>query len=175
MMKGVEAHIRGQVTIGAYALDRKSQARWICYDADEVGEWEKLCGLAYDLTEERIPSYLEKSRRGGHLWLFTNPLPGRDARRFARQLIVGRDLNTVEIYPRQDELRTGPGSFVRLPLGVHQKTGKLAEGTCADDRDQLRIWQIGSSECAARPSLEMCLTRNHHPARPFHPGQADRR
>lgn len=30
-------------------------------------------------------------------------------------------LATVELYPRQDELRTGVGSLVRLPLGVHRK------------------------------------------------------
>lgn len=31
----------------------------------------------------------------------------------------------IEIYPKQDVLGEGAGSFVRLPLGVHQKSGQV--------------------------------------------------
>lgn len=30
----------------------------------------------------------------------------------------------LELYPKQDQLRTGPGSLMRLPLGVHRKSGR---------------------------------------------------
>jgi hypothetical protein len=30
----IAAHIRGALTLGAYALDQESRARWICLDAD---------------------------------------------------------------------------------------------------------------------------------------------
>jgi hypothetical protein len=30
--------------------------------------------------------------------------------------------NTIELYPKQDTLKTGPGSLVRLPLGIHRKS-----------------------------------------------------
>lgn len=118
----IEAHLRGQFTIGAYALDEHSHAKWLCLDADEPHEWDVLRTLADDLNKQRVIAYLESSSRGGHLWFFFGkPLPGKDARRFARALVKDRGINHIEIYPRQDELRTGPGSLVRLPLGFHQK------------------------------------------------------
>jgi hypothetical protein len=118
----VEQHVRGRLTIGAYALDQASQAKWVCIDADEAHEWEKLTDLARDLDTQGIPSYREQSRRGGHLWLFTPLLSGTDARRFAGQLIADHGLDGIEIYPRRARLteKSPVGSCVRLPLGVHQ-------------------------------------------------------
>lgn len=120
----VEAHLRGLITLGAYALDHHSVAHWVCFDADDEDEWQGLLQMAHRLKEQQSPAYLEQSRRGGHLWLFTTPLPGRDARRFGKWLLAQHKLETVELYPKQDELRTGPGSLVRLPLGIHRKTGR---------------------------------------------------
>jgi hypothetical protein len=63
-------HLRGEITLGAYLLDQDSQARFLVLDADDEQSWERLGHLARELAEEDIPAYLEKSRRGGHLWLF---------------------------------------------------------------------------------------------------------
>lgn len=120
-------------TIGAYALNEKSQAKWVCFDADAEQQWAELWRLARSLREANVPTYLEPSRRGGHLWLFTPLLSGSDIRQFARRLLVmekiteyGEDRKRrIEIYPKQDVLGEGAGSFVRLPLGVHQKTGQV--------------------------------------------------
>ena len=110
-------HVNGTLTLGAYALNVRNEAQWICFDADTDEEWRGLWEMATDLKAEHTPSYLEPSQRGGHLWLFlSEPLSGQDARRFARQLAAEQDLPSVEIYPKQDTLRTGPGSLVRLPL-----------------------------------------------------------
>jgi len=120
----IAAHLQGAVTLGAYALDARSMARWICMDADDDHEWQGVYSLAVDLHRQGVPGYLEPSRRGGHLWLFMEPTPGAEARRFGRQLLTECGLEAVELYPKQDKLKTGPGSLVRLPLGVHLKTGK---------------------------------------------------
>jgi hypothetical protein len=121
----VEAHLLGKHTIGAYALDGQSQARWLCFDADEDEAWQGLVSLAATLAARGVPAYLEQSRRGGHLWLFfAQAIAGRDARRLGRSWLSSPALASVEIYPKQDELRTGVGSLVRLPLGVHRKSGK---------------------------------------------------
>ena len=117
----VERHLRGNITIGAYALDSQNLAKWICFDADEEHEWEGLHTIAHQFAELSLPTYLEPSRRGGHLWMFIDPLSGKDARRFAKHLLSVYQLDGMEIYPKQDELRTGPGSLVRLPLGFHRK------------------------------------------------------
>jgi TOTE conflict system primase-like protein/CHC2-type zinc finger protein len=118
-------HLKGALTLGAYALDSASMAHWICLDADDDEAWNGLLSLAATLEDQAVPLYRETSRRGGHLWLFTPPLPGVFARRFAVQLLAEHNLNNIEIYPRQGELTSGPGSLVRLPLGVHRKTGKV--------------------------------------------------
>ena len=120
----IASHLQGFVTLGAYALDTDSQARWICLDADTREQWEGVFKLAATLGRQGVPDYLELSRRGGHLWLFLQPMPGAEARRFGKQLLAEHNLEDVELYPKQDELKTGPGSLVRLPLGVHLKTGK---------------------------------------------------
>jgi hypothetical protein len=121
----VMAHIKGTITLGAYALDENSTARWLCFDADDEGEWEQLHHLATTLNQQNIPTYLECSRRGGHLWLFTPPLSGKTMRQFGKQLLKEHDLDkNIELYPKQNTLSTGVGSLVRLPLGIHRKTGK---------------------------------------------------
>jgi hypothetical protein len=120
----VAAHLTGSITLGAYALDAQSRAKWICLDADNDDNWQGLLDLAHDLEQEQVPAYLELSRRGGHLWLFLEAISGKEARRFGKQLLFGRGLSNVELYPKQDELKTGTGSLVRLPLGCHRLTGK---------------------------------------------------
>lgn len=121
----VLAHLAGQVTLGTYALDEESQARWICYDADSDAVWDQLRDMAIQLADHQAPAYLEQSRRGGHLWLFlSTPIPGRQARQLGHYLLDQRGIEAVELFPKQDELTTGPGSLVRLPLGLHRKTGR---------------------------------------------------
>lgn len=120
----VVAHFKGLITIGAYALDSEHRAKWLCFDADTHEQWERFLEFSDVLEAQAVPSYREPSRRGGHLWLFFPLLRGSEARRLGKQLIADYELPTVEIYPKQDELRTGTGSFVRLPLGKHRLTGR---------------------------------------------------
>ncbi|MBZ0280276.1 MAG: hypothetical protein K8L97_06020 [Anaerolineae bacterium] len=117
----VEEHLKGTITLGAYALNDQNYAKWICLDADDAIEWYGLMGIARQFAEQQMTTYLEPSRRGGHLWLFVDPLPGKDARRFAKYLLAQHKLEGLEVYPKQDVLRTGVGSLVRLPLGIHRK------------------------------------------------------
>lgn len=112
------------MTIGAYVLNEQSSGCWVCLDADEAGHWEALKKIAQHLEAEGITAYIEESSRGGHLWLFTPLLPGATLRRFGKALIQKYRLPPLELYPKQDRLITGPGSLVRLPFGVHRKTGK---------------------------------------------------
>lgn len=120
----LQAHLKGIMTLGAYALDEQSQARWLCLDADEPEHWAELLTMAGDLQQDGITAYLEPSRRGGHLWLFFTSTPGATARQFGQSLISRYKLAAIELFPKQDALKTGPGSLVRLPLGRHRLTGE---------------------------------------------------
>jgi hypothetical protein len=114
-------------TLGAYALSPESTAKWLCLDADDRDEFERIWKLAIGLKKQDVPTYVEQSRRGGHLWFFfQSPIPGYEVRKFAKYLIKSCDIpQSIEIYPKQDKLASGPGSLVRLPLGIHQKANKV--------------------------------------------------
>lgn len=62
--------------------------------------------------------------RGGHLWIFFEPIPAKVARR----LILGAlpDLEGVEVFPKRDHLDAGSrvGNLMRGPLGFHWLTGR---------------------------------------------------
>lgn len=79
----------------------------MCLDADDDAHWSALLDLARSLQAKPIPTYLETSRRGGHLWLFfERPIPGADARRFGHALhvrgfgIFKRGMYTIELLER---------------------------------------------------------------------------
>ena len=103
------AHLQGEITLGAYLLDQESRARFIVLDADDAQSWERPGHLARELAGERIPAYLERSRRGGHLWLFlAEAVAGREARAFGQGLLAAHQVEGVELYPKQDQLADGP-------------------------------------------------------------------
>lgn len=120
----LEAHLAGRLTLGLYALDAWGTTRWTALDADGEDGLARLQLVWSRLRAYALPSYLEASRRGGHLWtLFAEPLSGRAARRLIAG--VAGDLTDLELFPKQDRLTTvGLGSLVRAPLGLHQLTGQ---------------------------------------------------
>jgi hypothetical protein len=118
----LQAHLVGKITLGVYALDDHSLARWLCLDADDESAWQALRRVAADLEVQEVPCYRELSRRGGHLWLFLSPTQGKTTRLFGKGIIGAYQLQEVELYPKQDQLNTGPGSLVKAPFGVHQKS-----------------------------------------------------
>lgn len=121
----LQRHLLGALTLGAYVLDTDSRARYAVLDADQQASWSGLCWLHQELAAEGVPSYLEASRRGGHLWLFfVESVPGTRARRFSEAVLAVYGLDGLELFPKQDELGDGPGSLVRLPFGVHRRAGR---------------------------------------------------
>jgi hypothetical protein len=119
----IRSHLEGKITAGWYALSPENTTKWVCLDADRDDGLVQLQHAWQQLDQRGIPSLLEASRRGGHLWILFEPTPARDARR----LVLGSlpDLEGVEVYPKQDELGgKGVGSLVRGPLGVHLLTGR---------------------------------------------------
>jgi len=121
----LEAHLQGDITLGTYMLDADSNGRFLVLDADDAPDWRRLQGISKVLENMDTESYLERSRRGGHLWLFfEEAVPGQEIREFGQGLINHFTINSVELFPKQNQLKTGPGSLVRLPFGVHRRTGK---------------------------------------------------
>jgi hypothetical protein len=139
-------HLRGLITIGLYAINPATQCcKWVAIDADYSHALEDLLKLQWELRQEGVDAALEKSRRGGHLWIFAGePLLARDCRLYIHEL--ARRLNVpvkganreqqqscsssvladgIEVFPKQDEVQADEfGNAIRGPLGIHRASGK---------------------------------------------------
>jgi hypothetical protein len=154
------AHLRGDVTLGPYLLDQESRARFVVLDADDAQSWEQLGHLARALAREDVPAYLEKSRRGGHLWLFlAEAVAGREVRAFGHGLLAAHQVEGVELYPKQDQLADGPGSLIRMPFGVHRLTGRrygfyTANGISLASSIREQIYALKTPEAVPEAAFE---------------------
>src|ERR1044071_8900312 len=63
----VERHLKGEITLGVYLLGPDGTAKFTVIDADDDESFEKLLKVQESFP---VPSYMESSRRGGHLWFF---------------------------------------------------------------------------------------------------------
>ncbi len=131
----IRQHLEGALTIGLYAINPQTQrCKWVAIDADYGDALEDLLKLQWQLRQDGVEAALERSRRGGHLWIFAQtPLLARDCRVYiynlATQLKVpvkGAKLaDGIEVFPKQDQVPASEfGNALRAPLGVHQAVAK---------------------------------------------------
>src|SRR5205809_5000125 len=112
-------HLNGAQSLGTYVIDERGRCRFAVFDADAHHGLDVLLGVQGQLANDGVPSYLERSRRGGHLWvLLSTPVLASHVRSFLLPYCPAG----VEFYPKQDE-GNGYGSLIRLPLGVHLLSG----------------------------------------------------
>jgi hypothetical protein len=123
--------VEGKITIGLYAINPSSQrCKWVAIDADYKNAMEDLVKLQYYLTQDKVDSALEMSRRGGHLWVFlAAPLLARKCRIYIYDLagrlgvpVKGSGLaEGIEVFPKHDAIAKGAfGNAIRGPLGIHR-------------------------------------------------------
>lgn len=128
-------HLEGEVTLALYAINPATQgAKWVAIDADYKDALDDLLKVQRDLEGQKIYAALEKSRRGGHLWIFFEaPQPARDCRILihdvASRLRVpvkgSGSAEGIEVFPKQDHVREGEfGNAIRGPLGLHRGAGE---------------------------------------------------
>lgn len=176
------AHLRGDMTLGAYVLDQESQGRFLVLDADSIPDFRRLKALAGVLASEGVIGYLEDSRRGGHMWLFLEePLPGKDIRAFGRRLLEHFRIGGVELFPKQDRLTTGPGSLIRLPFGVHRKSSRrygfyLPDGQALAPSLREQIHALRAPETISKPFVDLfapCVPGSQVERLPGTPGRPE--
>lgn len=130
----IRRHLEGELTLALYAINPRTQrCRWVAIDADYDNALEDLLKLQWELRRDGIEAALEKSRRGGHLWIFAQePLLARDCRVYIYNLalrlkvpVKGRLADGIEVFPKQDSLAADEfGNAIRAPLGIHRAVGK---------------------------------------------------
>lgn len=136
-VRHVISHLRGEITLAVYLLGEDGSAKFSVIDAD--GE-EDLAKLVKVHETANIPSYLESSRRGGHLWFFfEDKLNGKIAKNFGLEIAKKYQID-AEVFPKQAHSE-GPGSCIRLPFGIHRKSGErypfIGLGTWRDQLNAL--------------------------------------
>ncbi len=113
------SHLKGKVTLATYVLGKDDTSKFAVLDVDNDERRQALIRIHRELP---LPSYLEASRRGGHLWFFfAEPVEGAVAKAFGLEIARIFELE-AEVFPKQ-ATSEGPGSCIRLPLGIHRKTG----------------------------------------------------
>ena len=153
-------HLRGKITLGTYLLDEESRVRFLVLDSDDERGWECMGQLAVGLAHEGIPAYLEKSRRGGHLWLFlSRAVAGREARAFGQGILATYQAEGVELFPKQDRVAGGPGSLIRMPFGIHRLTGcrygfYTANGSPLAPTIREQLYALGAPETVPKAAFE---------------------
>ncbi|GHO69786.1 hypothetical protein KSC_086780 [Ktedonobacter sp. SOSP1-52] len=114
-------HLAGHYTLGTYVIDESGCCQFAVFDCDKRGGLVDLVGIQEQLVADGIVSYLEASRRGGHLWVFlASPVSPAQLRRW----LLPYCPSEIEFYPKQDTAGDGFGSLIRVPLGVHRLTGE---------------------------------------------------
>jgi len=128
----VRKHLAGELTIGLYAINPETQcSKWVAIDGDYADAYRDLRRLRWELQQDGVQALVEMSRRGAHLWiLFEEPLPAKLCRLYIYNLAlrlgvpikgVLKQIDGIEIFPRQDELGTDEfGNAIRAPLGIHR-------------------------------------------------------
>lgn len=107
-------HLYGEELIGIYPLTDGSSVRWGCSDID-VDDLDAARNLQTALRVKSVPSYVEKTARGFHVWVFANDwIPAPIMRRafLSAHEVIG--LPPKEVNPKQEEAN-GLGNYVRLP------------------------------------------------------------
>lgn len=112
-------HLYGDTFVGVYPCvyhDGRTECVWGCTDIDYDNPDEAW--MLHDAFQSvGVTSWVERTRRGYHIWVFAPELvPASDMRRMflAAHQVTG--LNPKEVNPKQETLSQGQlGNYVRLP------------------------------------------------------------
>lgn len=107
-------HLYGEELIGVYPLTSESTVRWGCSDID-VDDLDAARNLQTAFKMKDVASYVEKTVKGYHIWVFADDwIPASTMRRafLSAHQVIG--LPPKEVNPKQEEA-TGLGNYVRLP------------------------------------------------------------
>lgn len=146
----ISAHLSGQKTLGIYVTDINNTSSLMVFDLDIRKAYLKQYAQCPE-ERRRINSFIRESskrllelcrglgltplvecsgNKGMHFWFFASePILCRYWRVLGNWIInkvnyMPEELSW-EIFPKQDKVPIdGLGNLVKLPLGIHQKTGK---------------------------------------------------
>lgn len=142
-------HLLGGITVGVYPVRLDDTVTFCAFDIDltkraiarargSVQEARRLKAAIADssqrllqaLEQLGLPALMEESGyKGRHLWLFfERPEPARVVHQFGALVLAGFELRGtdvhLEFFPKQASAGSGLGNLIKLPLGIHRRTGR---------------------------------------------------
>ncbi len=126
----IQAHLDGDRTVGLYVIDPNDNTVWhtiLDIDSHEREIIDRVAGAIKGLNLAQHTILESSGMKGVHFWLcYSEPIPAREARRLGNLIAQRAELEgQVEVFPKQDSVaEDGFGNLVKLPLGVHRKSGK---------------------------------------------------
>lgn len=143
----IAEHLSGERTLGVYQL-KGDEISWVCVDFDSEGSPDEALYAATHATQRLqhlgMKAYLEDSgNKGAHVWLFFDlPCKAAFGREFGLRFAayIEEDISplvSVEVFPKQDRLysKDDMGNLVKLPLGIHKKSGRRSVWIDLDTND----------------------------------------
>jgi hypothetical protein len=107
-------HLIGDEGIGIYPVTDDNMTRWGCSDID-VPDLDAVRNLQTALAVKNVRTWVERTRRGYHLWLFASaPVEAPIMRRCLLAAHQVCEYPAKEVNPKQDKV-AGYGNYVRLP------------------------------------------------------------
>lgn len=136
-------HLLGNITIGAYNLDTQNMCRWICWDFDGEHHEEEAREL-YEYLISKPPyrnacALEDTGGRGSHVWLFFTPMEAEIAYMLGRKILAKVETEKCEVFPKQMSIPPdGYGNLVKVPLGIHRKTGRRSQLVMPDSLEKIQ-------------------------------------
>ena len=130
-------HLQGDELIGVYPLmpyHSNWYCVWGCTDID-VDDLDAARNLQMAFAVKGIKAWVERTRKGYHIWVFADALvPASIMRRafLAAHQAIGYPAK--EVNPKQESAGVGYGNYVRLPY-PSARTGMPSERYVMDDDD----------------------------------------
>lgn len=164
----VQAHLDGSITMGIYPVRSDQTVNFFAFDLDIVkraverarGNREETVRLRRLLREtgremldvlqaQGVPAILADSGyKGRHLWVFLDePISADLVRKAAiglsRLLVLPSADFSLEVFPKQGQVSDDQlGNLIKLPLGVHKRSGRRAWFLDADDKPVRDPWHL---------------------------------
>jgi len=167
-IEAFKRHLYGEELIGIYPLTDESTVRWGCSDID-VDDLDMAYNLSVALKVKGIHPFIEKTKRGFHVWVFANdwvPAPVMRRAFLAAHEAVG--IPAKEVNPKQEEC-TGLGNYVRLPYPDGMNRLPEARYMLGDDEQPIGLSEFLDKALLNRVNVHMLapLAELHKPRSVF--------
>lgn len=151
-------HLQGDERIGVYPIMSyrgSSYCVWGCSDID-VEDLDAARNLQMSLKVKGITSWVERTRKGYHVWVFADSLVSAATMR--RALLAAHqaiDYPAKEVNPKQETVTgSGFGNYVRLPYPSAVKEHPRERYILDDDENQMRLADFVFQAMENRTELE---------------------